>query len=120
MLKSVNSFESIYVACGATDLRKNVDGLTILIKQSFALDPFSNSIFLFCNRAGNRMKAIMWDKNGFIMLYKRLDGKGAKFLWPTDKTQVRGITKEQLMLLLDGFSVDPPKGFSEVTARDFY
>jgi transposase len=75
---------------------------------------------LFCNRARNRLKGIIWDKNGFIMIYKRLDGVGARFKWPTDESQVRGITSGQLTLLLDGFSVDPPKGFSEVTARDFY
>jgi len=120
MLRVAESFDSIFIACGATDLRKNVDGLTILIKQSFNLDPFSNSLFLFSNRARNRIKGIIWDKNGFIMIYKRLDGSGARFLWPTDETQARGITSRQLTLLLDGFSIDPPKGFSEVTARDFY
>ena len=120
MLRGAESFESIYVACGATDLRKNVDGLTILIKQTFELDPFSNSLFLFCNRMRNRMKAVVWDKNGFVMLYKRLDGKGARFAWPTDPAQTRGITGRQLQLLLDGFSIDPPRGFPEVTARDFY
>ncbi len=92
MLRSMESFDSIYVACGPTDLRKNVDGLSILIKQSFQLDPFSNSIFLFCNGARNRLKALVWDKNGFIMLYKRLDGAGARFQWPADSVQVRDIT----------------------------
>jgi transposase len=120
MLKSVETFDCIYVATGATDLRKNVDGLTVLIKQSFNLDPFSNSLFLFCNGRRNRMKAILWDRNGFIMLYKRLDGAGARFKWPADEMQVRGITSKQLARLLEGFSVDPPKGFSEVMARDFY
>jgi transposase len=120
MLRAAESFDAIHIAIGATDLRKNVDGLTIMIKQSFNLDPFSNSLFLFCNRARNRIKGIIWDKTGFIMIYKRLDGAGARFQWPTDETQVRGITSRQLTLLLDGFSVDPPKGFSEVTARDFY
>jgi len=120
MLKSAEDFETIYVACGATDLRKNVDGLTVLIKQSFELDPFSNTLFLFCNRNRNRLKAVVWDKNGFVLLYKRLDGRGARFTWPSDPIQVRGITTHQLGLLFDGFSIDPPKGFSEVKARDFY
>ena len=46
MLKSMESYDAIYVACGATDLRKNVDGLSMIVKQSFELDPFSNSVFL--------------------------------------------------------------------------
>lgn len=120
MLRSIDTYDSIYVACGFTDLRKNVDGLSILVKQSFNLDPFSNSIFLFCNRSRNRMKALVWDKNGFIMLFKRLDGAGARFNWPKDSVQVRNITKVQLEKLMDGFSIDPPIGFSEVTAREFY
>jgi len=120
MLKKAEEYESIYVATGSTDLRKNVDGLTIIIQQSFELDPFSDSLFLFCNRSRNRMKAIVWDKNGFAMLYKRLDGRGARFKWPLDPEQVRGINSIQLNRLLGGFSIDPPKGFSEVTARDFY
>ena len=120
MLRSMETFDSIYVACGPTDLRKNVDGLSILIKQSFQMDPFSDSIFLFCNGARNRLKALIWDKYGFIMLYKRLDGAGARFKWPTDPVQVRDITYRQLEQLMDGFSIDPPKGFSEVTAREFY
>lgn len=120
MLRNIDSYDTIYVACGFTDLRKNVDGLSILVKQSFNLDPFSNSIFLFCNGARNRMKALVWDSNGFIMLYKRLDGTGARFSWPKDSVQVRNITKVQLEKLMDGFSIDPPIGFSEVTAREFY
>ena len=120
MLKSMESYDAIYVACGATDLRKNVDGLSMIVKQSFELDPFSNSVFLFCNGSKNRMKALVWDHNGFIMLYKRLDGTGARFHWPRDPVQVRSITASQLSQLLRGFSIDPPKGFSEVDARDFY
>lgn len=120
MLKELKIFDSIYVACGPTDLRKNVDGLSLLVKQTFELDPFSNSIFLFCNKSRNRLKGLVWDKNGFILLYKRLDGAGARFLWPADPVQVRNISQQQLDQLMDGFSIDPPKGFSEVTARDFY
>ncbi len=120
MLKCLEHLDAIYVACGPTDLRKNVDGLSILVKQSFGLDPFSKSLFLFCNGARNRLKALVWDRNGFIMLYKRLDGAGARFVWPSDPVQVREITNTQLEKLLDGLSIDPPKGFSEITARDFY
>jgi len=120
MLKSMENLDAIYVACGPTDLRKNVDGLSILVKQSFGLDPFSSSLFLFCNGSRNRLKGLVWDRNGFIMLYKRLDGAGARFVWPADPIQVRNISRQQMNQLLDGFSIDPPKGFSEITARDFY
>ena len=120
MLKCLEHLDAIYVACGPTDLRKNVDGLSILVKQSFGLDPFSRSLFLFCNGSRNRLKGLVWDRNGFILLYKRLDGAGARFVWPTDPVQVRNISRQQMDQLLNGFSIDPPKGFSEITARDIY
>lgn len=120
MLKEFCNCRSLYMACGSTDLRKNVDGLSILVKQEFGLDPFADSLFLFCNRNRNRLKALLWDKNGFILLYKRLDGHGARFQWLAEPSEARGITTQQLELLLEGLSIDPPKGFGEITARDFY
>ena len=58
MLKDFSGAESIYIACGYTDLRKGIDGLSILVQQSFSLDPFSNSLFLFCGKRNDRMKAL--------------------------------------------------------------
>jgi len=119
LLKDIHSYNRIYIACGPTDLRKSVDGLANIVRQDFKMDPFDNYLFLFCNRARNRLKGLMWDKNGFCLYYKRLDGEGAKFRWPNDSEAVRDIKVQQLKLLIDGFSVDPPKGFGEVSARDF-
>jgi transposase len=119
MLKPVESYDGIYLACGFTDLRKSVDGLAAMVKHDFGLDPFENSLFLFCNKGRNRLKCLNWDTNGFILYYKRLDGHGAKFMWPREQQDVRDITSLQLRKLLDGFSVDPPKGFEPVTAREF-
>ena len=120
MLKDITSFDGIYLACGATDLRKSVDGLAITVKQEFNIDPFGNYLFLFCNRNRNRLKALSWDRNGFILYYKRLDGAGAKFIWPQKPDDVRSITVKQLSLLMEGMSIDPPKGFGDIKARDFY
>ena len=84
------------------------------------MDPFGNYLFLFCNKRRNRMKGLCWNRNGFRLCYKRLDGMGAKFVWPEllDVTG-RHISVLQLKLLMDGLSVDPPRGFGEVSARDF-
>jgi transposase len=120
MLKDITGYDGIYLACGPTDLRRSVDGLSIIVKQKFKMDPFSNYLFIFCNRSRNRLKALSWDKNGFVLYYKRLDGAGARFKWPNTPSEVRNITIRQLRLLMDGLSIDPPKGFGEITARDFY
>jgi len=119
LLKDIHEYSGIYVACNATDLRKAVDGLANLVRQEFHMDPFDNYLFLFCNRRRNRLKCLCWDKNGFWLGYKRLDGMGAKFVWPSDPEGVRDITVAQLELLLSGMSVDPPRGFGMIAARDF-
>lgn len=119
LLKSISDYSSIYLACGATDLRKSVDGLSNIVRQDFNIDPFGNYLFLFCNKSRNRMKGLCWDTNGFCICYKRLDGVGARFQWPDKPEEVRDISVSQLRMLLSGLSVDPPKGFGDVTARDF-
>ena len=119
LLKNIGEYSAIYLACGVTDLRKSVDGLSNIIRQDFQMDPFGNFLFLFCNRSRNRMKGLMWDRNGFCLCYKRLDGAGARFKWPDKPEAVRGVTVSQLRMLLDGMSVDPPKGFGDISARDF-
>ncbi len=120
MLKDINSYDGIYLACGVTDLRKAVDGLALIVKTEFKMDPFANYLFMFCNRSRNRLKCLRWDRNGFVMYYKRLDGEGARFNWPKEPSEVRNITVNQLQRLMDGMSVDPPKGFGDIDARDFY
>ena len=119
LLKNIADYSGIYLACGVTDLRKSVDGLANIVKQDFQMDPFGNYLYLFCNRARNRLKGLTWDRNGFCLCYKRLDGAGAKFQWPSSPGAVRGVEIAQLRFLMDGLSVDPPKGFGEIPARDF-
>jgi transposase len=70
----------IYLATGATDLRRSIDGLAALVRERFTLDPLSGHLFLFRNRRGDRIKILAWDQGGFWVLYKRLE-RGT-FAWP--------------------------------------
>ena len=72
----------IYVATGATDLRRSVDGLSAVVRERFGLDPLSGHLFLFRNRRGDRLKILVWDRSGFWVLYKRLE-RGT-FAWPAE------------------------------------
>jgi len=119
LLKDIHDYNGIYLATGSTDLRRAVDGLSHIVKRDFQMDPFGNYLFIFCNKSRNRLKALSWDKNGFCLFYKRLDGMGARFVWPNDSKAVRNVSVAQLEKLFDGLSVDPPRGFGEVKARDF-
>ena len=99
-------FSAIYIACGYTDLRYGIDGLAATIRERFDMNPFMvNSIFLFCGRRKDRIKALVWEGDGFLMLYKRLEN--GRFAWPQNGDEVRKMSKEQLKRLMDGFSIDP-------------
>ena len=65
--------QHVYIACGYTDLRLGIDGLVSIVQTNFQLDPFANALFLFCGRRADRFKALYWDSDGFILLYKRLE-----------------------------------------------
>ena len=72
----------IYLAPGATHLRRSIDGLSAVVRERLALDPLSGHLFLFRNRRGDRLKILVWDRSGFWVLYKRLEQ--GTFTWPAD------------------------------------
>lgn len=91
----------IYLATGATDLRRSIDGLAGLVRERFAEDPLSGHLFLFRNRRGDRIKILLWDQSGFWVLYKRLEQ--GTFAWPIDKDTARvEMRPRDLLLLLSG------------------
>ena len=105
MLGDITVAENIYIACGYTDMRKSIDGLASIVQQQFHLDPFSNSLFLFCGRKRDRIKALYWEGDGFLLLYKRLlDGR---YQWPRTKQEVMEMTQEQFEWLMSGQSITP-------------
>lgn len=104
MLGDITVCGNIYIACGYTDMRKSIDGLAAVVQQQFHLDPFSNSLFLFCGRHRNKMKALFWEGDGFILLYKRLEN-GA-FRWPRNETELKPITWQQFRWLMEGLQIE--------------
>ena len=119
ILKDICDYSDIYLAIEPVDFRKAVDGLAYVVQQELKLDPFGNYLFLFCNKRRNKIKCLTWDKNGFWLGYKRLDGVGAKFIWPRTAVASRSINESQLRRLLSGMMIEPPRGFGEISARDF-
>ena len=116
MIRDFSKAAHVYLASGYTDMRRGIDGLVSVVQQSFKLDPFEDSIFLFCGKKPNRIKALYWDKNGFVILYKRLEE--GKFQWPRNDTEVRDLTMQQLRWLMEGLSIDQPKAHKSVCGID--
>ena len=105
--------EHIYLALGATDFRKQQNGLASLVSLKFKLNPYSGaSVFLFCNKRHNSLRALRWDENGFILVTKFLSDD-MKFQWPKNEGEVRDITKRQMEWLLNGLHIDQKKAHRE-------
>jgi len=90
----------IYIRPGATDLRKAVNGLSAIVQEEMKKDPFSGSVYIFCNRERELIKAVYWDKTGFWLSQKRLEKD--KYPWPMDEGEVRELKVEELQMLLAG------------------
>ena len=105
----------VYLASGSTDLRKSIDGLAVLVKESFELDPFSPCLFVFCNKKRDKIKILQWEHNGFWLHYRRLE-KG-NFNWPSANTQTINISYRELRWLLDGLPLNQQKAHKEAKAR---
>ena len=102
----------VFVAVGNTDMRKSINGLSILVDQAMDLNPFSGDLFVFCNRLRSIIKILYWDHNGFCLWHKRLEEH--RFKWPRLPEQVLAINREQLNWLLAGLD------FSSAHQRLYY
>ncbi len=95
----------IYLAAGATDMRKGFDGLFALVRDRLACEPLSGHLFLFSNSQRNRLKLLFWDGSGLWVCAKRLE-KG-RFRWPeagSGQTKIL-LSQEELALLLGGIDL---------------
>lgn len=105
----IKDTEHIYIACQATDFRKQIDGLVALVTMQFKLDPFSESCaFIFCNKRKNAIKVLRYDKNGFVLASKKLL-EDLKFQWPRTPDEVKEVSVQQIEWLLQGLEIEPKK-----------
>ena len=108
-------FDQVYLACGYTDLRLGINGLSALIKEHFELDPFQKGIlFLFCGRRTDRIKGLVWEGDGFLLLYKRFES--GRLSWPRTTQEAAELTEEQFNYLMLGLNPIDPK-IKEITPK---
>ena len=101
--------QNYYIACGYTDMRKQIDGLVAMVELQFGQKLDETSIFLFCGRRADRIKALYWDGTGYVLLYKRLAEK--QFQWPRNEQELKKLTKQEFRWLMEGLSIVQKKAF---------
>lgn len=97
------SHTRVFLAPGSTDMRKAINGLSIMVEAALELDPFSGHLFVFCNQRRNMIKVLYYDRNGFCLWHKRLETH--RFKWPANEKQVMTISPRQLAFMLDGLDL---------------
>ena len=108
MLSDAKGFRQIYLAVGYTDLMHGIDGLARMVKEQFQLDPFQkDTLFMFCGRKTDRIKCLLWEGDGFLLLYKRLEA--GRFQWPRSQEEALSITMQQYVWLMEGLSIEQKK-----------
>lgn len=90
----------VWLAAGATDLRRGFDGLSALVQTQLAADPFSGHLFVFRGRRGDLLKVLWWDGQGMCLFSKRLER--GRFVWPAAPNGSVALTPAQLSMLLEG------------------
>ena len=108
MLKDADPkyFAGIYIVCGYTDLRYGIDSLATIIERKYKVNLFvPNTLFLFCGRSATKIKGLLWEGDGYLLLYKRVEC--GRFSWPRNSQELRSMTPQQFKWLMQGFSIDP-------------
>jgi transposase len=108
----------VYVAAGAVDFRKAINGLAALIVEQFELTPNDGSVYVFYNRKADRVKCLFWDKNGFVLYQKRLERGRFKLGKASDGSYI--ITHQQLDWLLAGLDFKLMYEFPELDFTHYF
>ncbi len=114
---NIDKVDKVYLACGVTDLRKSIDGLSVLVQTQLKLDPFEKALFVFCNRQMNKLKILHFD-GGFWLYYHRLERD--KFKWPMSKKEALQVSIEELRRLLKGYEVRIESKFKPIKERNYF
>ena len=110
MIGDISLADNIYLITGYTDMRRSIDGLYAIVVDKLNAEPDRRSIYLFCGKRSDRIKILIRENDGYVLLYKRLDSnvKG-RFRWQRTPDEVKSITWKQLDWLMSGLEIEQPK-----------
>ena len=114
MLNNATCFNNIYIVCGRTDLRYGIDSLAGVLRSLGIDNPAAaNTLYLFCGRRSDRIKGLVWEGDGFLLLYKKL--VNGSFQWPRNASEVKSLTAKQFRWLMEGLTIESRKSVKEVS-----
>lgn len=118
MLNDAVCFSSVYIVTGYTDLRYGIDSLAAIIENQLGTKPSDPStLYLFCGRKSDRIKGLVWENDGYLLLYKRLEQ--GRFQWPRSESEVKALTLQQFRWLMEGLTITPKKMVTKVAPANY-
>lgn len=114
----LSKVQNYYVACGYTDLRRGIDGLAAIVTQQYGGYLSEESLFLFCGRRTDRIKALYWSGDGYILLYKRLSN--GRFQWPRSEAELRPIDHQSFRWLMEGLKIEQRTAIRKGKPKDLF
>jgi len=109
VLGDISIADNIYIVTGYTDMRKSIDGLCAIILTQLQMEPDKRAIYLFCGKRCDRIKVLLREPDGYVLLYKRLDVVSGRFRWPRNSSEIKSITWQQFDWLMSGLEIEQPK-----------
>ena len=107
--------QRIFIGVGYTDLRQGIDGFVTLVQNTFHMNPQNSTLFMFCGRRSDRIKALFWDGDGYILLYKRLEA--GRYQWPRNERELKELTMQQFRWLMEGLNIYQKKVIQPIQKR---
>ena len=114
----LSQVQNYYIACGYTDLRRGIDGLAGIVMQQYGTELDEESLFLFCGRRTDRIKALYFSGDGYILLYKRLNN--GQFQWPRSEAELRRLDAQAFRGLMEGLEIEPKKAIRKCRQKDLF
>lgn len=118
MLNDATCFKNIFIVTGYTDLRFGLDSLAAIIKSKLGKNSIEpDTLYMFCGRQTDRIKCLVWESDGYLLLYKRLEQ--GNFQWPRSVSEVKNLTQQQFRWLMEGLSVTPKRVVKQVEPPEY-
>lgn len=114
----LSKVRNYYVACGYTDLRRGIDGLAAVVTQQYRNKMDEESLFLLCGRRTDRIKALCWCGEGYILLYKQLSN--GRFQWPRSEAELRLLDPQSSRWLMEGLKVEQKTAIRKGKPKDLF